>query len=285
MKNLILLLFVFSISYAHAQMIEYRTLNDQPVFPKYSLNLDLMNMDVNAGNFDNLSLNAGLWGYASIAGGLEAQFTVRQSYLQLARLVNKQYVGNTEVNLGAAFFFKKFNRNENVRVILKQKTFGDGSTLTTSIRVPATVSYKLGVQGGVHFRSSPFESEVGDLNMTNTGIYAGVVLRRSNSLKIELAKSGKTAINSANYDFFADALILPFNTFKYTKDKTFVSAADRKDISQFPVGFRAGCRLYQADVKANTGKRFGLCYTSSLGYKPYQGFFLEFGLGITLLKK
>jgi hypothetical protein len=285
MKNLILLLFVFSISYAHAQMIEYRTLNDQPVFPKYSLNLDLMNMDVNAGNFDNLSINVGLWGYASIAGGLEAQFTIRQSYLQLARLVNKQYVGNTEVNLGAAFFLKKFNRNENVRVILKQKTFGDGSTLTTSIKVPATIAYKLGVQGGVHFRSSPYGAEVGDLNMTNTGIYAGAVLRRSNSVKIQLAKNNNTISNSANYDFFADALILPFNTFKYSDNRTSITDADRDIIKAFPIGFRAGCRLYQADVKANTGRRLGICYTSSFGHKPYQGWFLEFGLGITLLKK
>jgi hypothetical protein len=266
-------------------MVEYRTLNDQPVFPKYSLNLDLMNMDVNTGNFDNLSLNVGLWGYTSIAGGLEAQFTVRQSYLQLARLVNKQYVGNTEVNLGAAFFLKKFSRSENVRVILKQKTFVDGSSLTTSIRVPATVSYKLGVQGGVHFRSSPFGSEVGDLNMTNTGIYVGAVLRRSNSVKIQLAKNGNNIVNSANFDFFADALILPFNTFKYSDNKTAITDVDRDIIRKFPIGFRTGCRLYQGDVRANTGKRFGICYTASLGHKPYQGWFLEFGLGITLLKK
>jgi hypothetical protein len=284
MKSLsILLLFVCSMSYA--QTVEYTTIHNQPAFPKYSLNLDLMNMDVNTGNFDNLSLNAGLWGYASIAGGLEAQFTVRQSYLQLARLVNKQYVGNTEVNLGAAFFLKKFSRSENVRVILNQKTLGDGATLTTSIRVPATVSYKLGVQGGFHFRSSPFGSEVGDLNMTNTGIYAGAVLRRSNSVKIQLAKSGNTIANSANYDFFADALILPFNTFKYSDNKTAIIDADRDIIRKFPIGFRTGCRLYQGDVKANTGKRFGICYTASLGHKPYQGWFLEFGLGITLLKK
>jgi hypothetical protein len=270
---------------SYAQMVEYNIIHNQPAFPKYSLNLDLMNMDANFNNFDNLSFNLGLWGYVGLSKNLETQFSVRQSYLQMGRLLNRKYVGNSEANVGAAFFLKESTRNENVRVILKQDVIGPGyATLTNFIMVPAKVSYKFGVQGGLHFRSSPFDSDDSDeSNMTNTGFYAGVVLRRANSLKISLGEG--TALNSANYDFYFDALFLPFNTFKSTSTGDFLTKAEVDLFRRAPLGFRAGCKLYQADVKSITGKRFGMCYNTAFGIKPYQGWFIECGIGITLLKK
>lgn len=289
MKKTLTISVILICSHFYSQQINYTVTHNQPIFPKYSLNLDLMNMDANFKNSDNLSFNAGLWGYAQILGGLEAQFNIQKSYLQLARLVNKKYVGNLEASVGAAYFLKQVNRGENVRVVLSEKTSYDGRyTLTKYLMVPGTVSYKLGVQGGAYYRSSPYEFEVQydskDLNMTNFGFYAGAVIKRSTSLKISY--NGKnTALYSGNWDFFADALILPVSSFKDTQTQVAISSSDKELIKQSPLGFRAGCRLYQADKREITGKRFGVCYTGTFGKKPYQGWFLSASIGITLLKK
>ncbi len=289
MKKILLIAWVLICFNYYSQQINYTVTHNQPIFPKYSLNLDLLNMDANFKNSDNLSFNAGLWGYAQILGGFEAQFNIQKSYLQLARLVNKNYVGNLEASAGAAYFLKQFDRAENVRVVLSEKTSYDGRyTLTKYLMVPGTVSYKFGVQGGALYRSSPYEFEVQydskDLNMTNIGLYAGAVIKRSTSLKISY--NGKnTALYSGNWDFFADALILPVSSFKDTQTQAAISSSDKELIKQSPLGFRAGCRLYQADKREITGKRFGVCYSGTFGKKPYQGWFLSASIGITLLKK
>ena len=289
MKKALLIAGIIICSNYYSQQINYTVTHNQPIFPKYSLNLDLLNMDANTKNIDNLSFNAGIWGYAQILGGLEAQFNIQKSYLQLARLVNKNYVGNIEASIGAAYFLKQVDRSENVRVVLSEKTSYDGRyTLTKYLMVPGTVSYKFGVQGGAYYRLSPYEFEVQydskDLNMTNIGLYAGAVIKRSTSLKISY-NGNNTALYSGNWDFFADAMILPVSSFKDTETQAAISSSDKELIKQSPLGFRAGCRLYQADKREITGKRFGVCYTATLGKKPYQGWFLSASIGITLLKK
>jgi hypothetical protein len=292
MKKLLILPSLLLTTIVNGQNINYQKTNDQPIFPKYSVNLDLLNMDANFANTDNISFNAGLWGYASVFSGLEAQYNLQKSYLLLGKLVNKNYVGNTEINVGVAYFLPEFSRNENVKVILSQKTSFDGRyTLTNYINVPCKVAYKFGVEGGIHYRISPyeFESETNytnlDLNMSNFGMYFGPVLRRSNSVRISYDNGKSYAINSANCDIFMDALVLPVNTFKDAETKTIVSETIKNEIKQFPIGFRAGCRLYQSDTREHKGKRFGLCYSGAIGKKPYQGWFMSASLGITILKK
>ncbi len=289
MKIAILLAGVLTFSNYYSQQINYSVTHNQPVFPKYSLNLDLMNMDANTKNVDNLSFNTGVWGYTNIINGLEIQFNIQKSYAQLARLLNKNYVGNIEASVGTAYFLKKLDRAENVRVVLSEKTSYDGRfTLTKYVMVPGTVAYKLGVEGGAYYRLSPyeidFEYDSKELNMTNIGFYAGAVLKRSTSLKITY-NGNNTALYSGNWDFFADAMFLPISSFKDTETLTAISSTDKELIKQSPLGFRAGCRLYQADKKEITGKRFGVSYSGAFGKKPYQGWFLSASIGITLLKK
>jgi hypothetical protein len=248
-----------------------------------------MNMDANFGNFDNLSFNAGLWGYASLPKNLEAQFNIQKSYLQMGKLINRSYVGNIEANAGAAYFIKIKNKKENVKIVLKSWTSYDGrTTISKYIMVPATVAYKIGVQGGAHYRLSPYEFEQDylsqDLNMTNFGFYGGAVLKRSSSTRISFNDGKDKGQFSANIDVFVDALILPINKFTDTETKTTLTGSAKEAVTQIPLGFRAGCRLYQADSKSNTGKRFGVCYSASFGKKPYQGWFMTGSIGITLLK-
>ncbi len=290
MKKILIVLSLINVSSFFSQLVSYVKIHDQPVFPKVSLNLDFVNMDANFGNFDNLTFNIGAWGYVALPANLEVQFNVQKSYLTLGKLLNKSYVGNTELNVGSAYFLKEFSRTENVKMILSQKTSYDGRyTLTNYIEVPAKATYKLGIEGGFHFRSSPYDCETDfyseKLNMTNIGFYVGPVLKRSTSAKITLENGNKTALNSANWEFFLDGLFLPVNSFKVSETDVKITDATRDLIKQNPLGFRCGARMYQADKKENTGKRFGLCYSASFGKKPYQGWFMAASLGMTILKK
>lgn len=290
MKKIILLIATIVCKTSFGQQINYNITHNKPIFPKYSLNLDLMNMDANFKNFDNLSFNAGLWGYASVFKGLEIHFNAQKSYLTLGKLINKSYNGNTELNVGAAFFLKNFIRNENLKVILSQRTSYSGNyTITNYIEVPGQVAYKLGIQGGLYFKNGPFklESSYQDqrYNMTNAGLYAGALLRRSNSLKISYENGKKWALNSANYDIYFDALYLPINQFKSSETALEMTETTKNSIAQSPIGFRFGCKVYQVESKAISGKRFGIAYSMSIGKKPYQGWFLTSSIGLTLLKK
>jgi hypothetical protein len=272
-----------------SQQVEYKIIHDQPVFPKVSLNLDLMNMDANFGNFDNLSFNAGLWGYVNLTPKIETQFNIQKSYIQLGKIINKAYTGNLEINAGSAFFIKSITKTENVKVVLKTWTSFDGrTTISNFIMVPATVSYKLGIQGGAHYRLSPYEFEQDylsqELNMTNLGFYAGGVLKRSSSTRISFNDGKDKGQFSANIDLFADAMLFPVNKFVDTETKTALTGVAKDAVKQSPLGFRLGCRLYQADSRPNTGKRFGLCFSASFGKKPYQGWFMTGSIGMTLLK-
>lgn len=290
MKKILLLLCLFTNKGAFSQQINYSILHNEPLFPKYSLNLDLMNMDANFKNFDNLSFNTGLWGYVSLIKGFELNFNVQKSYLTLGKILNKNYNGNTELNAGASYFLRKFSRTENIKVILSQRTSYSGNyTITNYIQVPGKVAYKLGVQGGLYFKNGPFKVEAiswdNHYNMSNFGVYAGTLLRRSNSLKISYENGKKDALNAANYDIYFDAIYLPVNQFRIVESGAEISDANKDAISQNPFGFRFGCKMYQAESQSVSGKRFGLSFAMSVGKKPYQGWFLTSSLGITLLKK
>ena len=54
---------------------------------------------------------------------------------------------------------------------------------------------------------------------------------------------------------------------------------------QSPLGARIGIKLFQIDPKAKTNKTFGMCYMFETGIKPYTGFFLQGGIGLTIIKK
>ena len=283
MKKVISVLSIVSISVVFGQnQIQYNILKNDPVEPRNSLNLEFMNMDVNTKFVDNLSFNVGLFGYSKVTNNLNVAYQINKSYMVLGRLLNKQFPGNLDVNAGIQLFLSDNTSNRTVNVVLdsKDKSVGNTTyTLTKSVSVPATVRKKSGIEGGAIVKRNAFEFLDTDnlLAHTSIGIYAGILSRKITNIVIYDDNYGNS-FRSFGSDIFFDALILPVNTFKSVE-----TGLTEKHKSQ-PFGFRCGYRLYQVEKKEFTGKKFGISGTASFGYRPFQGWNLSAGIGISILK-
>ena len=283
MKKVISVLSIVSISVVFGQnQIQYNILKNDPVEPRNSLNLEFMNMDVNTKFVDNLSFNVGLFGYSKVTNNLNVAYQINKSYMVLGRLLNKQFPGNLDVNAGIQLFLTDNTSNRTVDVVLdsKDKSVGNTTyTLTKSVSVPATVRKKSGIEGGAIVKRNAFEFLDTDnlLAHTSIGIYAGILSRKITNIVIYDDNYGNS-FRSFGSDLFFDALILPVNTFKSVE-----TGLTEKHKSQ-PFGFRCGYRLYQVEKKEFTGKKFGISGTASFGYRPFQGWNLSAGIGISILK-
>jgi len=239
-------------------------------------------MDVNTKFVDNLSFNIGLFGYSKLTNNLNVAYQVNKSYMVLGSLLNKQFPSTLDINTGIQFFLteKTFGRNVNVVLDSKKKTVGNTSyTMTKSLTVPATLRKKMGIQTGAIFKQNAFEFTNTDnlLLHTSIGFYAGILSRKITNLIIHDDKYGNS-FRSFGSDVFFDALVLPVNTFKSVE-----TGVNEKHKSQ-PFGFRCGYRVYQVEKKEFTGKKFGISGTASFGYRPYHGWNLSAGIGISILK-
>ena len=283
MKKVISVLSIVSISVVFGQnQIQYNILKNDPVEPRNSLNLEFMNMDVNTKFVDNLSFNVGLFGYSKVTNNLNVAYQINKSYMVLGRLLNKQFPGNLDVNAGIQLFLTDNTSNRTVDVVLdsKDKSVGNTTyTLTKSVSVPATVRKKSGIEGGAIVKRNAFEFLDTDnlLAHTSIGIYAGILSRKITNIVIYDDNYGNS-FRSFGSDLFFDALILPVNTFKSVE-----TGLTEKHKSQ-PFGFRCGYRLYQVEKKEFTGKKFGISGTASFGYRPFLGWNLSAGIGISILK-
>lgn len=283
MKKIISALFVTIVTGSYSQeIVQYKVVKDEPIEPKNSLNLEFMNMDVNTAYVDNLSFNIGVNGYSKITDKLCVSYQINKSYLVLGRLLDKTFPGNLDVNSGVQFFLTENSFKRSVNVVLESKDETHGSTrytTTTSIAVPATIKKKLGFQGGVNVKRSAFEFEDSQdvLSHTAIGVYGGVVSRKITNVVIYDENYGNS-FKSIGTDVFFDALILPVNSFKQ------VTSGVKESHKALPFGFRCGYKLYQVEKKEFTGKKFGISGTASIGYRPYQGWNIMAGIGISILK-
>ena len=283
MKKVISVLSIVSISVVFGQnQIQYNILKNDPVEPRNSLNLEFMNMDVNTAFVDNTSFNIGVNGYSKINEKICVSYQVNKSYLILGRLLNKEFPGTLDINAGAQFFLADRLVNRNVPVVLdsKEKDVGNLTyTTTKSVTVPASIRKKMGIQGGVNFKRNAFEFEdtEGLFAHSAVGIYAGLVSRKISNIIISEEQYGNS-FRSFGSDIFLDVLILPVNKFKNV-DGT-ASPAQKA----LPFGFRCGYKLFQVEKKEFTGKKFGISGTASFGYRPFQGWNLSAGIGISILK-
>jgi len=283
MKKVVSVLFIGFATIVVAQnQIQYKVLKNDPVEPRNSLNLEFMNMDVNTKFVDNLSFNVGLFGYSKVTNNLNVAYQINKSYMVLGRLLNKQFLGNLDINAGIQLFLNDNTYNRTVDVVLdsKDKSVGNTTyTLTKSVSVPATVRKKLGVETGAIYKRNAFEFLDADnlLAHSSIGIYAGILSRKITNIVIYDDNYGNS-FRSFGSDLFFDALVLPVNTFKSVE-----TGLTEKHKSQ-PFGFRCGYRLYQVEKKEFTGKKFGISGTASLGYRPHQGWNLSAGIGISILK-
>jgi hypothetical protein len=303
-SNLFLLVALVISNLGISQTVNYTVIKDNPFKPAVSLNVELMQIDINTYlknlQLDNMSINMSVYGFVDPIqqGGIDFKFL--KSYLAFGKLANKNYPGHFEGNLGVHFTPLQSKITKNVKVDLDSKTGTYNNkevTTTTYIMIPATVAKFRGVRAGLYTKVSAFNAEdyFGDdfapayenLKITSAGIYGGYISRTIKNIIIEDPQYGRS-INSIGRDFFFEALFVPINKFKnIDPENPLVDVTDdfKAHGKRTPFGFRIGYNLYQTEVKAFTGKKFGLCGTAEFGLKPYQGWFLNAGFGITLLKK
>ena len=126
---------------------------------------------------------------------------------------------------------------------------------------------------------------IDEMSLTSIGIYAGLTRRSLKNIFVDVDGYGVN-FNSIGDDYALDLIFVPVNIFRdLNADHENVSETIRGQLGNFPIGFRIGWYRYQIEKKTRTGKKFGLSASFETGIKPYQGFFINGGLGLTLVKK
>ncbi len=286
------------VSYFGQNEVKYSVISDQPPEPTLNINLSLLDFDFSTKNLDGASLNIGAFGFARLTERIEANFDIRKSYFVIGKFSFADYPGNFESSVGGSFSLGTKTVTKPTAVVLDFKEeFGykEKTETTTSITIPANRFIANRVRGGIYFKRGPYSPEalnfesvlnppVSYMTLTSFGIYAGIVRRSVTNVFIDTDKYGK-AYNSAGRDLFIDALIVPVNNFREIESGDNVTSEVRSYANNIPVGFRAGWRLYQIEKKALTNKKFGLCGSVEVGFKPYLGWFMGGTLGLTIVKK
>lgn len=307
-KHLLLISFLLlGISWLHAQQVNYKILEDNPEpHPWVSVNLDLFQLDMFAQSIEGMSFNIGAWGFVEpVSGKVGISYQLRKSWLALGKLGNNTLPGNTEINAGAyVYLLHKAKSQKETKVVLKtEDKFGGyqtgpgrnnkayGSyTETTYIMVPASRSIQRGVRGGLYFKSSAYTyepsndilSSTQEGKFTSAGLYAGLLSIRKVNVSIEAGDFGRCH-TSYGMQFYLDAIVTPLNTFNGTAIGS-ISNFGSNVKNPTPIGFRFGYRILQIASKAQSGRKFGISASAETGIKPYLGFFINAGIGITLVK-
>lgn len=285
------------------ESVKYEILynNPQDYIPKLNINLDIMQLDFSLRNIDGSAFNIGTYGMFQPAEKLGVNFSVRKSWLLLGKLANENYWGNLDLQAGAFILPAKKLKTVRVQVNLKTErgTYnGNDVEKTTFIRVPANRLVYKGFRGGLMMKRGGFgfrEIDKDDVlaadfsNNMNLGIYAGLMYRKLTNLVIKTEAYGIKG-HSIGTDFYLDGTFHPVNNFSrlpnnpLATDKEFDKQI--KDLTkQMPFGFRLGYVVYQIAPKKVTGKKFGVSGTAEVGYRPYAGWFMNAGVGITFIKK
>lgn len=307
-KSFLLFLSLLLTSAVMAQNVNYKVLHDGAPQPRLNVNLEYMSLDMGVSNLDGTSFNLGLFGFFEPVSGLGAQFNIKKAYLTLGKLGYKDYPGNLDMSLGGYLMLSNRSVKKPTRVILKREYKGSEFSTNvmgdrvekrteeiTFITVPATRTIQRGLRGGLYLKRGPFNAEdveIGDLTspidemgLTSMGVYAGVTSRNLKNIFLNTSTNG-VQYNSIGDDFALDVLFVPVNVFRDLNDENAnVSQEVKSALGKLPLGFRIGWYRYQIEQKARTGKKFGGSMSFEAGYRPYQGFFINAGLGLTLIKK
>ncbi len=303
MKNRICILFMLTLALsAHSQQLNYEVLKDEPKEPAVSINLDFFNLDMNTGypnlRLDNISMNLGVFGFVQIIQPLEIDFNIHKSWLALGKIGFKEYPGNFELNTGVNFWLTDRNISKKTKIVLKQtetRTSSETITSTTYIMAPAQHIKRFGFRGGLYSKSGPFNfdeytdgvdlSGIEETKISSMGLYGGLTFRNLTNIIITDEHFGRS-MNSVGRDIYFDAFFVPVNRFKDLNAEGALVTETVKDFkSVLPFGFRVGFRSYQIEKRKMTMKKFGMAALGEFGYKPYQGWFITAGIGITIVKR
>jgi len=306
MKKFLTISLIISASFTGlAQNFQYKVIsNTPPVTPRFSLNSDLVHVDMMQRTLDGYSINAGIWGhFEPIPEKMGIQYLFRRSYLAFGGLGNENFPANTEFELGAYYALRSNLRSQSTKIVLNREYKGSEyernvsgdwvekrTESVTSTRIPADRKKLMLGRGGVYLKqhgntTDYIENFTGPeiVRFTSLGIYAGISFRDITSIFIDSEEFG-VQFNSGGRDIYFDLLILPVNNFTDVATGESANEVIKDEVSSLPIGARAGYRIFQVDKRAKTGKLLGVCGNIEAGFKPFIGITLTAGVGFTFIK-
>lgn len=310
MKKLILSLLgtVLLLSFSlHAQQTSYKVLHNGAPIPKLNINLEYFTFDFGAKNLDGGSFNVGTFGFFEPVGGIGVQWNLKRSLFTLGALGYSDYPANLDVSAGGYFMFQNRTLTKPTKVVLNKEYKGSDYSRNVSgdwvetrteevtfMMVPAERTVQTGLRGGYYMKRGPFTADLEneslanplyEMSLTSVGLYAGLTRRVLKGIFIDTESHG-VQFNSIGDDFALDLIFVPVNVFgDLNADGANVSETVKGQLGNFPLGFRIGWYRYQIEQKSRTGKKFGMSMSAEAGIKPYQGFFANAGLGLTIVKR
>ncbi|MCE2495364.1 MAG: hypothetical protein J4F31_02060 [Flavobacteriales bacterium] len=297
---------IASASMLRAQQVNYTIEYDNPdIKPFWILNLQHLDMEVMSDNISGLTFNLSAWGVVEPVNRIGIDYRFRRSILSFASL---NYDGNPTLNDievgGYLTLSSKVKTNDNKGILdidEAEDWYTQNETITyTFLTVPSQRRVDFMVRGGYyHFSSAmdaegllaysgnentimAFSEDVGSANFN--GLYAGVNWPFITNVFIK-ADGWGNQFSSIAKNIYIDALLIDASF----KDPMIDGEPDVTDEvnntrDALPVGFRLGWSAYRIEKKDRTDKKFGMCYNFEFGYRPYMGYYVGGGPGLTIVK-
>jgi len=288
------------------QNVNYKITYDNPDFvPYWNLNLSYLDVEVPFSSIDAINFNASLWGNFEPAEGIGVDYRIRRSYLTMAQLGYSDAPSFNNYEFGAYYRFASSTKVRPTPIVLDIDWDADGDAFNDeevfqvkSISVNAKNRRDYLLRAGFYHLSSPITvDEVSDINDMDifadnlgrasiNGLYAGIGIRSFKNVFIDTDNFGDQ-FNSRGRLIYIDAIFAGTSLsdpYEVPSTLVFNEDAAKDAIGSLPIGIRIGMNTFQVEKKSRTGKKFGMSTNYEVGYRPYIGWYLSGGLGLTLVK-
>ena len=273
------------------EKVNYKVERDDPHdVGKLYVALDPLNMDVSMKMF-SLNFNVGAYARYDLTNRIAAEARIKKSYFNFEDDIN----GLFDIEFGGIIKLRDKEVTEPTKIVISSSQ--SGSTVTTNfIMVPLKRRKIVDFRAGLAMKSVGAElPSSGDnysgsrsaVNYFSTSIYGGLVIRWINGSIVDLTddRAGERLVDSY---FMAsiDGMLTPVNTFRDPLSGELIGDELKNDgLSSLPFGARMNIIYFPAMTRQDSGKKFGLFYTGSVGYRPFLGAHIEVGGGLTILRK
>lgn len=251
-----------------SQEKSYEIYYDNPSPSWFVLNLDFFQLDVAK---EVSSANFGAWGYLNLTERLAIDYLVEKSYYTSLRKDHPEAPWNFDLETGASFTLLSLKSTRKIKVQLDYQDHGSSST-TTTIKIPGTKLNQLAARSGIIYKRNPYATGGKIQAQNRTGIYAGFNYTISKNLAADVQGYGRRRETGA-HAFYADIILAP----KHSISDISVEPTSEKGA----LGYRFGYEVFETE-SADNGGGASLAYTLQFGSRPYSGFFITFGIGLSL---
>lgn len=251
--------------------------------------LDPLNMDVSLGSF-SMNFNVGAYARYDVTDRIGAEARIKKSYFNFEDDIN----GLFDFEFGGILNFRDKEVIESTKIVTSSSQSGNLVT-TNFIMVPLKQRKLVDFRAGIAMKSVGVELPSGAdysgsrsaVNYFSTSIYGGLVIRWINGSIVDLMddRAGERLVDSY---FMAsiDGMFTPINAFRDPLNGNLIGDELKEDgLTSLPFGARLNIIYFPAMTRQDSGKKFGLFYTGSVGYRPYLGAHIEAGAGFTILRK